>query len=67
MTSAVWDDATATWTVTLDGGETLTARAVISAVGQLNRPFVPEVPVRFDGPAFHTARWDHSVDLTVQR
>ena len=61
---AVWDEASATWAVQLDSGETLTARAVISAVGQLNRPFVPEVPGGFDGPAFHTARWDHDVDLT---
>ena len=67
VTGAVWDDATATWTVTLDDGETLKARAVISAVGQLNRPYVPDVPGRFDGPAFHTARWDHSVDLTGKR
>jgi 4-hydroxyacetophenone monooxygenase len=67
VASAVWDDATATWTVTLDRGETLKARAVISAVGQLNRPFIPAVPGRFDGPAFHTARWDHSVDLTGKR
>ena len=34
------------------------------AVGQLNRPFVPEVPGEFDGPAFHTARWADDVDLT---
>ena len=64
---ATWDDDAATWSVALDDGETLTARAVISAVGQLNRPFVPDVPGAFDGPSFHTARWDHSVDLTGKR
>jgi 4-hydroxyacetophenone monooxygenase len=67
VVGATWDDATATWTVELDTGERLAARAVISAVGQLNRPYVPEVPGRFDGPSFHTARWDHSVDLTGKR
>ena len=67
VVGATWDEATATWTVALDSGERLTARALISAVGQLNRPYVPDVPGRFDGPAFHTARWDHSVDLTGQR
>lgn len=67
VTSAVWDEASATWAVTLDTGETLTARAVISAVGQLNRPYVPEIPGRFEGPSFHTARWDHTVDLTGKR
>ena len=67
VVGATWDDATATWTVTLAGGGTLLARAVICAVGQLNRPFVPDVPGRFDGPSFHTARWDDSVDLAGRR
>ncbi len=64
---ATWDDDAATWTVELDSGETLAARAVISAVGQLNRPFLPDVPGTFDGPSFHTARWDDSVDVTGKR
>ncbi len=68
VTSAAWDDDSATWAVTVsgpDGDETLRARAVISAVGQLNQPFIPELPgaADFAGPAFHTARWDHGVDL----
>lgn len=61
---AVWDDDAATWSLELDDGERLEARAVISAVGQLNQPYLPEVPGAFDGPSFHTARWDHDVDLT---
>ena len=63
-TAAAYDDATRTWTVHLEGGESLTARAVVCAVGQLNRPSVPDVPGEFDGPAFHTARWPEDVDLT---
>ena len=63
-TAATYDDESATWTVTLDDGDALTARAVVCAVGQLNRPFVPDVPGEFDGPAFHTARWPDDVDLT---
>jgi 4-hydroxyacetophenone monooxygenase len=68
--SAAWDDATSTWAVTVRtrGGddETLRARAVICAVGQLNQPYIPEITGAgsFSGPAFHTARWDHDVDLT---
>ena len=67
---AAWDDDSATWAVTVRRGdgatETLRARAVISAVGQLNAPYVPDLPgaASFAGPAFHTARWDHDVDLT---
>ena len=68
VTALAWDDDAGTWAVTVSSGgatETLRARAVISAVGQLNAPFVPDFPGRdtFAGPSFHTARWDHGVDL----
>jgi 4-hydroxyacetophenone monooxygenase len=55
---------------TADGSdEQLVARAVISAVGQLNRPMTPAIPgaERFAGPAFHTAAWDDTVDLRGAR
>jgi len=70
---AEWEDASATWSVrtrAADGTEdTLVARAVISAVGQLNRPNMPEIAGQddFAGPSFHSARWDHDVDLTGKR
>jgi 4-hydroxyacetophenone monooxygenase len=73
VVGAEWNDDDATWTVDAVGpdGEhvTLTARAIISAVGQLNRPHLPTVPgqERFAGPSFHSAEWDHSVDLTGKR
>ncbi len=42
---------------------------LISAVGQLNRPSLPDIPglETFTGPAFHSARWDHSIDLAGKR
>ena len=69
VTSAVWNDENRTWAVTVRSGdrtEILSARAVISAVGQLNAPLIPDFPGAegFAGPAFHTARWDHGVDLS---
>jgi 4-hydroxyacetophenone monooxygenase len=73
VVGATWNDDDATWTVDAVGpdGEhvTLTARAVISAVGQLNRPHLPSVQgqERFAGPSFHSAEWDHSVELTGKR
>ena len=41
----------------------------ISAVGQLNRPSYPDIDGRdsFAGPSFHSARWDHDVDLRGKR
>jgi 4-hydroxyacetophenone monooxygenase len=73
VTSMQFDEADGTWTldlVTKDGREeTLTANAVISAVGQLNRPQLPRIEGResFAGPAFHSAEWDHRVDLAGKR
>ncbi len=70
---AQWDDEAGRWSVTLrrtDGGaEHRTASAVISGVGFLNRPMIPDLPglQRFQGPAFHSARWDHAVDLQGKR
>ena len=64
------------WHVTYHGGdgrdgrsEKTLANAVISAVGQLNRPAVPTIPGLddFSGPRFHTARWDNSVELAGKR
>ncbi len=72
--SAKWSEADRRWTVVVrvraDGrDEEIVANAVISAVGQLNRPMYPDIVGRdsFAGPAFHSARWDHSVDLTGKR
>ncbi|PZG18223.1 flavin-containing monooxygenase [Nonomuraea aridisoli] len=71
--SAGFDDDTRTWKVrvrTPDGGaDVLTAHAVVCAVGQLNRPHYPDIDGRHDfaGPSFHSARWDHDVDLTGRR
>jgi 4-hydroxyacetophenone monooxygenase len=71
--SAEWSDTEQRWTVrTRDASgreTTLEAEAVISAVGQLNRPSYPRIEgiESFEGTAFHSARWDHSVDLTGKR
>ena len=67
--AAEFDERRARWNVTLDNGETLRATAVVSAVGQLNRPALPDIPGRADfaGPSWHSARWDHDVDLTGRR
>ena len=69
VTGAAYDDATMTWRVETDTGETLTADFLVAAVGQLSRPHVPELPGidTFTGPAFHSARWDRDVDLAGKR
>jgi 4-hydroxyacetophenone monooxygenase len=73
VVSATWDDARARWSLrtrTADGREeTIEANAIVSAVGQLNRPKIPDIPGRdrFTGPSFHSAQWRHDVDLTDKR
>jgi 4-hydroxyacetophenone monooxygenase len=71
--SCTWSDDDLKWTVEVAGRDGAVERhvvdAVISAVGQLNRPNYPDIPGRddFAGPAFHSARWDASVDLVGKR
>ena len=67
------DQGSGLWQVTYereDGAtETLTANVVISAVGQLNRPNIPDFPGldTFAGEHFHSARWRHDVALDGKR
>ncbi|WP_460822139.1 flavin-containing monooxygenase [Nocardioides ungokensis] len=67
--AAEYDETRGRWRVTTGDGETLEADVVISAVGQLSNPAVPAIPGAdtFAGPAFHSARWRHDVDLTGKR
>jgi 4-hydroxyacetophenone monooxygenase len=73
VTALSWDDDAAMWDISVrdrDGRESsLRAKAVISAVGHLSRPKIPDFPGRetFVGPWFHSQKWDHSVDLAGKR
>ncbi len=51
------------WHVTTAKGETDVADVFVAATGFLNQPIYPDIEGRdsFAGPAFHSARWDHSV------
>lgn len=68
-----FDERTGRWTVrtrSKDGQRgAFEANAVISAVGQLNRPRFPDIPGRetFRGVSFHSARWEHGHDLRGKR
>ncbi|WP_237228785.1 flavin-containing monooxygenase [Rubinisphaera sp. JC750] len=62
--TADFDEATGKWTITLANGETRQADVVISGVGQLSRPKMPNLPGldSFQGESFHTARWSKDFD-----
>jgi 4-hydroxyacetophenone monooxygenase len=73
VASAHYDERRHRWSVQIrsrDGAEeTLDAAALISAVGQLNRPKLPDIPGRdaFRGVSMHSASWDHEQDLSGKR
>jgi cation diffusion facilitator CzcD-associated flavoprotein CzcO len=65
VTGATWDDDRKVWTVKTRNGEDYEARVVVAGVGGLHIPNVPEIKGAdtFEGPKFHSAQWDHTVDL----
>jgi 4-hydroxyacetophenone monooxygenase len=74
VTAARYDEAQALWHVELKsnaGGasSSLQANAIVSAVGQLNRPRIPDIEGReqFKGPQVHSAQWDPGIDLAGKR
>jgi 4-hydroxyacetophenone monooxygenase len=73
VTSATWDDEAGVWDVRVRTpfavDETIRANAIISGVGLLDRPRLPDIEGldSFEGKMFHTARWDHSYDYRGKR
>jgi cation diffusion facilitator CzcD-associated flavoprotein CzcO len=66
---AVLDEACKVWRVRTQQGDAFTAGAVVSAMGSLSRPAIPDIEgmERFKGKAFHSAQWDHSFDLAGKK
>lgn len=73
VVSLTWEELSANWIVRVrdrSGRESEhRANAVISAVGLLDRPTVPEFPglQRFKGKVMHTAKFDQAMDLSNKR
>ncbi len=67
--TAIWNEERAKWTVTTQDGYEHECDAVIGALGQLNRPFWPNIDGKddFAGAMMHSAEWDHKVDLKGKR
>jgi cation diffusion facilitator CzcD-associated flavoprotein CzcO len=60
-----FDEEKSCWLIFTSTGGVFVSPIVLTAVGQLNRPSMPKLEglEQFGGAAFHSARWDHSVDL----
>jgi cation diffusion facilitator CzcD-associated flavoprotein CzcO len=68
VTSAHWNTETALWEIESSKGS-FTADTVVSAVGALCEPALPDIKGinDFEGEIFHSARWNHDADLTGKR
>ncbi|MDQ6811971.1 MAG: NAD(P)/FAD-dependent oxidoreductase [Actinomycetota bacterium] len=68
VTQAQWDEQRARWLLQTSAGAH-EAEILLTACGQLSVPSTPPLPglEGFEGPAFHTARWRHDVDLAGKR
>jgi cation diffusion facilitator CzcD-associated flavoprotein CzcO len=69
ITEARWSDAEQRWSLATATGETVIADVVVSGLGMLNVPVVPDIPgaEHFRGRSFHSSRWDHSKALAGER
>ncbi|WP_432087909.1 flavin-containing monooxygenase [Streptomyces sp. bgisy095] len=68
VTDARWDPAGRQWVVTTPRG-VFTGRFLVTGTGHLSDRSLPDVPGLdgFDGPVFHSARWDHTTSLAGRR
>lgn len=66
---AEFDEREGLWHVSASGERSWTAKFLILATGQLNRPLVPDVPGKrdFAGVQFHSARWNHNANIAGKR
>ncbi|GAB4588875.1 flavin-containing monooxygenase [Nocardia sp. IFM 10818] len=57
------------WRVTLSTGEVQRFDFLLCATGFLHHPNTPDIPglADFAGPVMHSARWDHTLELTGKR
>lgn len=69
LAQARYDDRRHIWELTTEDGARLHARVVVTATGLLSRPVMPRIDGldAFRGRAFHSAQWDHDVDLRGKR
>ncbi|WP_284750566.1 flavin-containing monooxygenase [Amycolatopsis sp. RTGN1] len=65
LTGAHWDEKERRWTATTKDGREFVAQFLVSGVGGLHIPQVPELPgiAKFKGQTWHSAQWNHEYDL----
>lgn len=72
MEDAAWDEETQQWRTRVvgpDGERTIASTTLVVGAGGLSEPKLPDIEgiESFEGELFHSARWDHDVDLAGKR
>jgi len=69
VVGAEFDAATGRWSIETAAGDNHRFDLLVTACGQLTRPATPAIEGldQFEGPAFHSAEWDHDLDLGGRR
>jgi cation diffusion facilitator CzcD-associated flavoprotein CzcO len=70
IASAIYNATDNFWEVTTEAGDHARAKYLVTAVGVLSAPYIPDISgiSDFKGESWHTARWPHrSVDLSQKR
>lgn len=65
VSSLAFDEANQRWLVNTTNGKPFQAQHIVCAIGQLHKPSTPAFTNAdsFKGDVFHSAKWDHSVNL----
>ncbi|PLB39454.1 flavin-containing monooxygenase [Aspergillus candidus] len=69
MNAARWDDQAKLWHVTCSTGDVFVVRYLLTGLGLLNQPLIPDIPgiETFRGNIAHTASWDPTVSVDDKR
>ena len=67
VVSAAFGDGV--WATTFSDGAVIRSQFLVSAIGQLHLPKMPEIAgaSEFQGASFHSAKWDHDYDYQGKR
>lgn len=69
LIGADFEESSGFWTVHTKQDQDYSAKVLVNGLGPLNRENIPSFKNRdaYKGPAFHSSRWDHGVDLKDKR
>lgn len=69
LARAEWDAGAALWRLRMRDGRRVRARVLVSGMGGLSRPAIPDIPGldTFAGTLFHSQQWRHDYPLAGKR